>query len=67
MDTMYSQILRRMRPEPKGLVGYGLVPPESMAAAVARVSSSVRTMLGIDVSVVSDFGGVRRFLDQACS
>jgi hypothetical protein len=63
VDTVYGQLLRRMKPETRDLTRYALVVPESMVGAVQRVARPVRRLIGIEVYLVSDLGQVRRFED----
>lgn len=60
VDTMYGQLLRRMREEDRTAdVRYAVVVPESVAVAATRVPAWVRADLNIDVVLVDDFGRVR--------
>ncbi len=58
VDTMYGQLLRRMRPEDQSDVRYAVVVPEAVLAAALRVPTSVRARLGVDVYAVHDDGRV---------
>ncbi len=58
VDTLYGQLLRRMRPdEPQ--VGYAVVVPETVLGAALRVPSEVRRRLRVDVYAVDETGRVR--------
>jgi hypothetical protein len=58
VDIGYGQILRRMTDDPS--VQYALVIPEVATRAAQRVSTSVRTRLGIELYVVDSTGGVQK-------
>lgn len=57
VDTMYGQLLRRMR-EPDEHTRYAVVVPDNALAAVLRVPDHVRDLLRIDVYAVSEAGAV---------
>lgn len=60
VDTMYGQLLRRMREEDRDAdVRYVVVVPESLVVAATRVPPWVRATLRIEVVLVDDFGRVR--------
>lgn len=63
VDTAYGQLLRRMTAA-RDEATFILAVPESLATAAARVSPAVRRRLGIEIWLISDFGGVRQ-LDDA--
>ncbi len=58
VDTMYGQLLRRMRSEDEPNVRYAVVVPDSALAAAKRVPTGVRARLGIDVYAVYEDGRV---------
>jgi hypothetical protein len=58
VDTLYGQLLRRMRPE-EPHARYAVVVPQDLAATALRVAPEVRAGLRIDVLVVGDDGVVR--------
>lgn len=62
-DTMYGQLLRRMKPDEDGRFTYAVVVPTSARSAALRVSATIRTQLGISVYEVTDDGEVR-LLDE---
>lgn len=57
VDTAYGQLLRRMRPGVDEL-RYALVVPASARRAAERVRPEIRTILKIELYVVSDNGTV---------
>lgn len=57
VDTLYGQLLRRMK-DPKPGVRYSVVVPTSALNAALRVPAWVRDRLSIDVYEVDDAGGV---------
>jgi hypothetical protein len=58
VDTMYGQLLRRMK-DPGGGARYAVVVPTAAVAAALRVPDWVRQRLAIEVYEVSDGGEVR--------
>jgi hypothetical protein len=59
VDTLYGQLLRRMRPCPPDVeVRYAVVVPARARASALRVLDSVRATLNIDVYTVSEDGVV---------
>jgi len=58
VDTMYGQLLRRMRPDDEPGVRYAVVVPRTALAAALRVPTSVRATLGVDVYAVHEDGRV---------
>ncbi len=58
VDTMYGQLLRRMRSEEELDVRYAVVVPDTALAAAKRVPTWVRARLGIDVYAVYEDGRV---------
>jgi hypothetical protein len=58
VDTMYGQLLRRMRSEEELDVRYAVVVPDTARAAAKRVPTWVRARLGIDVYAVYEDGRV---------
>jgi hypothetical protein len=58
VDTMFGQLLRRMKPVLKPGDSYAVVVPTEAATAVARVPSRVRDALRIRVFLVSPDGDV---------
>lgn len=60
VDTMYGQLLRRMREEDRHSdIRYVVVVPESLIVAATRVPQWVRAALRVEVVLVDDFGRVR--------
>ena len=59
VDTLYGQLLRRMK-DPKPGARYSVVVPTSALNAALRVPDWVRGCLSIDVYEVDDAGGVHR-------
>ncbi len=57
VDTMYGQLLRRMR-HPEGSARYGVVVPSSALAAALRVPEWVRERLQVEVYAVDSDGTV---------
>ena len=57
VDTLYGQLLRRMRPEEER-ARYVVVVPTSVLKAAQRVSPAVRETLRIDLFTVDDAGQV---------
>ncbi len=57
VDTLYGQLLRRMRPEEEQ-ARYAVVVPTSVLKAAQRVSPKVRQTLRIDLFTVDDAGRV---------
>ena len=57
VDTMYGQLLRRMRPL-EGSARYGVVVPSSALAAALRVLEWVRERLQVEVYAVDSDGTV---------
>lgn len=53
LDTMFGQLLRRMKQDPQLGDRYAVVVPLEAAAAVARVPSRVRELLHISTYVVA--------------
>ena len=58
VDTMYGQLLRRMRSEDESNTRYAVVVPDIALAAAKRVPTWVRSRLGIDVYAVYEDGRV---------
>ena len=58
VDTMYGQLLRRMRSEDEPNTRYAVVVPDTALAAAKRVPTWVRSRLGIDVYAVYEDGRV---------
>lgn len=58
VDTMYGQLLRRMKTEDETGVRYAVVVPDTALAAAKRVPTWVRSRLGIDVYAVYEDGRV---------
>lgn len=65
LDTLYGQLLRRMRAEVVGdpNTRYAVVIPTGAEEAALRVSRRVRDLLQIDVYAVSDDGQVEKLAD----
>ena len=59
VDTMYGQLLRRMREPSDAGTRYAVVVPDAGVPAAQRVPDWVRGRLLIDVYAVSDEGDVR--------
>jgi Holliday junction resolvase len=59
VDTMYGQLLRRMR-HPEAQAKYAVVVPSSALQAALRVPDWVRGRLKIDVYAVDPDGGVEQ-------
>lgn len=57
VDTLYGQLLRRMK-DPEPGARYGVVVPTSALNAALRVPGWVRDRLSVDVYEVDDDGGV---------
>ena len=57
VDTLYGQLLRRMK-DPEPGARYGVVVPTSALNAALRVPDWVRDRLSVDVYEVDDDGGV---------
>ncbi len=57
VDTLYGQLLRRMKPE-EAAARYAVVVPTSVLKAVQRVAPAVRETLRIDLFTVDDAGQV---------
>lgn len=53
-DTMYGQLLRRMREPSDGRTNYAVVVPDSTVTAALRVPEWVRDRLRISVYAVTD-------------
>src|SRR3712207_790452 len=62
VDTMYGQLLRRMRQEDEPGVRYALVVPQTALTALLRVPAWVRERLRVDVYTVD--GNERVVLHQ---
>src|SRR4051812_17912496 len=58
VDTMYGQLLRRMRDESAG-ARYAVVIPTEAVTAALRVPAWVRARLAVDVYEVAETGVVR--------
>ncbi|WP_198588528.1 hypothetical protein [Geodermatophilus chilensis] len=58
VDTLYGQLLRRMRQEDEPGVRYAVVVPSGVLAAAKRVPTWVRSRLRIDVYAVHEDGHV---------
>ena len=58
VDTLYGQLLRRMRLD-EDHSRYAVVVPEGVLGAVLRVPAEVRRRLRVDVYAVNDQGLVR--------
>jgi Holliday junction resolvase-like predicted endonuclease len=65
LDTLYGQLLRRMRAEEVGdpNTRFAVVIPTGAEAAALRVPRRVRDLLRIDIYAVSDDGQVERLAD----
>ncbi len=57
VDTLYGQLLRRMKPE-EAKARYAVVVPTSVLTAAQRVSPAVQQALCIDLFTVDDTGRV---------
>lgn len=66
-DTMYGQLLRRMREPSDGRTNYAVVVPDAAVAAALRVPEWVRDWLRISVYAVSDQDDVVRVSSPAPS
>jgi hypothetical protein len=62
VDTLYGQLLRRMKSEQTAR--YAVVVPENLVDTAARVPASVREQLGIDIYGVSMDDSVRRYTTE---
>lgn len=58
VDTLYGQLLRRMRLD-EDCARYAVVVPEAVLRAVLRVPMAVRHRLHVDVYAVDEQGDVR--------
>lgn len=63
VDTLYGQLLRRMRPGDE--VTYAVVVPASVGVAAGRVPAAVRQSLLIDIYEVAADGSVLRREDES--
>jgi hypothetical protein len=65
LDTLYGQLLRRMRGEEVGdpNTRFAVVIPTGVEAAALRVPRQVRELLRIDIYAVSDDGHVENLSD----
>jgi hypothetical protein len=59
VDTMYGQVLRRMRDESAG-ARYAVVVPTEAVTAALRVPAWVRDLLAVAVYEIAETGAVRR-------
>jgi hypothetical protein len=57
IDTLYGQLLRRMK-DPAAGARYAVVVPTAAVASALRVPVWVRDRLAVDVYEVDDLGGV---------
>jgi len=58
VDTMFGQLLRRMKEQPAAGDQYAVVLPTEAKSAVVRIPARVRAALGIRAFLVSDEGDV---------
>lgn len=63
VDTLYGQLLRRMSNDEVEKARFGVVVSEEGRAAALRVPERVRSILNIDVFIVSEAGEIQQVVD----